>query len=810
MKHFLIFDANSLIYRAYHALPPLTSPDGAPVGAIYGLANILLRLWRTSKPDYAAAMFDRKEPTFRDELYKEYKAHRPPIPPDLAPQIETARELFALFGIKSFDLLGFEADDLIGTLISKFKKEKGVQFIILTGDADELQLVEDDRVVVEMFKKGVSELATFNEEAVKERYGIAPKQFADYKGLVGDNSDNIPGVRGIGPKTARELLQKYGSIEEIYKDISPETLGFSKLEGKKEEALLSKKLATIRRDVPIAFGNLEDFAVGMLNEDAIITTFKRLGFESILKRLTASQARFRDVSLDEKNLLFFEAAPLAFSDEELLSQKIKIGFDLKEILKELWRCGRDISPPYADLGVGFWLLDSNLKDYRPETIGRRFFRESWSGTAEELRRAYGFLKEELQANGLMRIFEELEMPLLRVLAQMERCGVKVDRVRLRALRLELDRELTELIRKIYGVAGQAVNLNSPKQLSKLLFEKLGLEAKGIRKTKSGSKTTDIEALEMLRGAHPIVDLLIRYREIFKIKSTYVLPIENLLDENDRLHTIFIQTGTATGRLSSREPNLQNIPQETAWAKKLRASFVAEKGFSFVAFDYSQMELRVLADVSLDPLLCEVFREGEDVHRLTASKVFKKRREEVTPQERRLAKTLNFGIIFGMGADAFSKAAGITRSEAEELIREYFETFSGVRAWQDEIKKQVRILGMVQTKTGRRRVFDLQKSLLPHQWAEMERMAINMPIQGYEADILKQAMLNIYNELEKRGVWNKEARLLLTIHDELLFEIADDIKEDIIPTIRGQMEKAAKLAVPLVVEVKSGPSWGELN
>ncbi|MBI2036781.1 MAG: hypothetical protein HYT14_00250 [Candidatus Liptonbacteria bacterium] len=819
MKRFLIFDANSLIYRCYHALPPMNAPDGAPVNAVYGLANILLKMWREGRPDFAAAMFDRPEPTFREEKYKEYKAQRPPMPDDLAPQIPRTRELFELFGVRAFDLKSYEADDLIGTLVEKFKKEKGVQFVIFSGDADEFQLVDGGRVVVEMFKKGVSELATYDAAAVKERYGVTPEQFADYKGLVGDTSDNIPGLPGVGPKTAAELLQSYGSIEGMYRKISPATRGFAKLEGKKNDALFSKELATIRRDAPIEFGSLSELAVPPLDQDKLVAEFSRLGFQSIVKRLAAPPAPSLEkkeephaiarVQLDLKNLLFIEAVPLALSDQTLASKKIKIGFDLKEVLKALWRAGRDMAPPYADLGVGFWLLDSDLKDYRSETIGRRFFRESWSGTPEELRRAYAFLLGELEANGLRRIFEEVEMPLLRILAEMERRGIQVRPERLRALRLELDRELAERIRTIYAAAGQAVNLNSPKQLSALLFDKLGLASKGVKRTKSGARTTDSEALETLRGAHPIVGELIRYRELFKVRSTYVEPIEKLLDTKGRLHTVFVQTGTATGRLSSREPNLQNIPQETVWAKKLRESFTAEKGFSLVAFDYSQIELRVLADVTQDPLLLEAFRKGEDIHRLTASKVFKKELGDVVPAERRLAKTLNFGIIFGMGADAFGKTAGIPREEARKLIEEYFETFKGVRAWHEEIKEKARLEGIVTTKTGRRRVFSAQAAFSPRLQAEIDRMAINMPIQGYEADILKQAMLDVHAELVKRGVWDKKARLLLSIHDELLFEIADDMMEKIVPAIRYGMERAAVLSVPLVVLTSSGPSWGEL-
>lgn len=820
MRRFLIFDANSLIYRCYHALPPLNAPDGAPVNAIYGLANILLKMWREGRPDFAAAMFDRPEPTFREEKYKAYKAERPSMPDDLVPQIPRTKELFELFGIRTFDLKTYEADDLIGTLVEKFKKEKDVQFVIFSGDADEFQLVDDGRVVVEMFKKGISETAVYNTQAVLERYGVSPAQFVDYKGLVGDPSDNIPGISGIGPKTAAELLREYGSIEGIYMKISPTTRGFAKLEGKKNDALFSKELATIRRDAPIEFGALSELAVPPLDREKLVAEFSRLGFQSIVKRLAASPVPAREQNeapeakraqqLDEKNLLFIEGAPSALSDKELASKKVKIGFEFKEGLKALWRSGRDMAPPYADLGVGLWLLDSDLKDYRPETVGQKFFRESWSGTAEELKRAYRFLLTELDRNGLRRIFEELEMPLLRVLAEMERRGIRLERARLRVLQSELDRELAEIVRTIYALAGQAVNLNSPKQLSALLFDKLGLVPTGIKKMKSGARATDIETLESLKGVHPIVEQLIRYRELFKVKSTYVEPTLKLLDKEGRLHTVFVQTGTATGRLSSREPNLQNIPQETVWAKKLRESFVAEKGFSLVAFDYSQIELRVLADVTQDPLLLEAFRRGEDVHILTASKVFKKSLGDVLPAERRLAKTLNFGIIFGMGADAFGKTAGIPREEARKLIEEYFLTFKGVRAWHEEIKEKARQGGAVTTKTGRRRVFSAQAAFSPRLQAEIDRMAINMPIQGYEADIVKQAMLDVRDELMRRGLWDKEARLLLSIHDELLFEIADDIIKKIVPAVRERMERAAVLAVPLIVTVRSGPSWGELE
>lgn len=830
MRILLLIDANSLIHRCFHALPPLTAPDGRPTQALYGLANILLKIFpvggesalarKEEKPDYAAALFDRPEPTFRKDEYKEYKAQRPKAPAELVSQIIEAHNLFEKFGVKTFEKAGFEADDFIATFVKKFGDKPDLKIVILTGDLDTLQLVKGDKVVVRVFRKGISDTFIYNEQAVLDRYGLMPNQMTDYKALVGDPSDNIKGVPGVGPKTASDLLSKFENIEGIYNNLESDEKLKKKLGPFRERVELSKKLVTLVSETPLEV-SLDDLKVVSKNEE-LKDYFRNLGFESLLKRIggasspsiksglsknkrgRASRGLFDSKKSEEVLLLL----PNSQFKEDYLSPKIKIGFELKKLIKNLWEGGRDLLPPYFDLSVAFWLLEPDFKNYEPEEVFKNFLSKEWSGTAANIEEAYDFCKKKIDEFELSDVFNNIEMPLLRILAEMEKNGIGISLDKLELLREKIEKRLDELGKEIYKLAGEEFNINSPKQLREILFQKLGIGKKFVKKTEGGQFSTSAENLKAISSLHPIVNLILEYRDGFKILSTYVIPIKNFVGKDGRLRTEFNQTGTATGRLSSETPNLQTIPQESFWAKDLRSAFEARKEFSFVSFDYSQLELRILAALSEDPRMMEAFKENIDIHKITASRVLGIPLEKVGEKERRLAKTLNFGLIYGMGITAFSEVAGISRSEAEVFAANYFREFSRVKEWQEEVKNQARSLGYVKTLTGRRRYVKNILSRSPREVSFFERAAINHPIQGLGADIIKLATIKTREALGEK--WNNGVELVLSVHDELLFEIRDDMIKEVAPLIKEAMEKAYSLSVPLVVEVACGKDLSRLE
>lgn len=822
MKTLLLIDAHSLIHRAFHALPPLTSPAGRAAGALYGLASILIRLWKDDPPDYAAALFDRPEKTFRKEKFEAYKAHRPPAPRELIEQLQEARTVFQKFGITSFEKAGFEADDLIATLAETFGGTRELRVLILTGDKDTLQLVRGNKVVVRTFRKGVSDTFIYDENAVREKYGLGPEQMTDYKALVGDPSDNIKGVPGVGEKTAVSYLKKYGNIENLFEHAENDPKIKARLAGQRRAAEESKELVILRRDVPMGTIVLDDL-VPQKNTAGLAAYLTELGFTSLLRRLGGENTAMNAETSSRPSLFPNQKRAPAKSDMVLLRSgeavvdsdareegKLKVGFGLKEILRHAWESGKDIAPPYADLGVAYWLLDPDFKKYDAPSIAGKFLDREWSGSDDDFRRAYSYALQKLREYSLVGIFEDIEMPVLRILAEMERTGIRIHSEKLASLEMTIDRALLGLTDKIYEYAGGEFNVNSPQQLSAILFDKLKLGGRVVRKTATGRVSTSAETLEGLREEHPIVGLILKYREDFKIQSTYVRALREHTGKDGRLHTDFIQTGTATGRLSSQSPNVQNIPRESSWSDQLRSAFEASPGMSLVSFDYSQIELRILSALSNDEKMKTAFENGEDIHRITAARIFNVPVSSVQPEMRRLAKTLNFGLIYGMGASAFARTSGLTRAKAQEFIGTYFREFYRVREWQDTILKDARATGFVQTMLGRRRFLPDLTSRSPRLSAEAERAAINHPIQGTNADINKLAMVRAKKSLEEASLWGGDVKMLLAIHDELLFEVRDSIINKTARTVREVMERAYDIGVPLRVDVAYGKTWGSMK
>ncbi len=810
MKELLLIDANSLIHRAFHALPPLTSESGLPSGALYGLSSILLKALKEQKPDYVAAAFDRPEPTFRKEMFEDYKATRPKAPDELVSQIIEARKLFETFGIKTFERAGFEADDIIGTLARQFGSDEGLLVRILTGDLDTLQLVRGKKVVVEILKKGVSETVVYDEGAVQDRYGLKPEFLTDYKGLVGDKSDNIPGVKNVGPKTAEKLLVKYGRLEDIFSTKAKNDPAAQKLFPFKKVAFLSKELATINDHIPIAV-TLPDLEFKSLPVENLKNYFLAWNFESLSNRLGGNPPKEEEEGRNERgdretsNALFLSSAA-DLNETTLRTKNFEVAWEWKPIAKELLQTKRAVPLNIFDLSIAYWLLHPDSGKISKEEVIQELLGKDRADDAD-WRNIFALLKEKIKKNGLEKVFYEIEMPIIEVLAKMELAGIKTDTASARSVLRDLEGELEKLAGEIYREAGIPFNINSPREVSGVIFEKLGLPPAKKKKTKSGIFSTSSEMMSHLRGTK-IVDLILGYREAFKMKSTYLEPIINMTDADGRLRTTFLQTGTATGRIASEKPNLQNIPQESAWSERIRNVFVAEEGWSLASFDYSQLELRLLAHVSRDTNLKEAFAKGQDIHAMTAAEVFGIRPELVTKEERRIGKTLNFGVVYGMGARAFSAMSETNLAEAEKFIATYFEKFPAVRTWQETIKKSVAERGFVENINGRKRWFP--RPVNNKIAAENERAAVNMTVQSLGADILKQAMIGSSKFIDASEELRGNVRMLLTIHDELLFEIRDDILIETTASLAGIMESAEHLSVPLKVETKVGKTWGAMK
>jgi len=773
----VLIDAHAILHRAYHALPDFSSSKGEPTGGLYGLASMLMRIIADLKPDYLLACYDRAEPTFRKQVYENYKAKRPKAEPELISQLIRSRDIFTALHIPIYDQPGFEADDIIGTLVKKLTGAS-TQIIIASGDMDTLQLVKGDQVVVFTLKKGLNDTIIYDEQAVKKRFGFAPEYLADYKGLRGDPSDNIIGIEGIGEKTAAALIQAFGTIEAIYKKIKKNEKELSDrgikarvielLKNNEEEALFSKTLATIRTDAKIDFKLPPKTWSEAFDSAEAEKLFNELEFRTLIGRLK---------KLD--------------TNQDSTSGSLKVE-SLGNAQGEISRTGDE--KEIKELAVALWLINSNLTNPKPEDV-LNYPKEK--------------ILTDLEKLGLSKIYREIELPLIPIIEQAEKRGIKVDKKLVAKLSKDYHTKLTDLEKKIYQQASQEFNINSPKQLGEILFTKLNLSIKGLKKTAGGNQSTRESELVKLKDVHPIIEEILAYRELQKLLSTYIDNLPNLLDQEDILHATLNQAGTTTGRMSSSNPNVQNIPTRGEQGAAIRNAFVAREGYELMAFDYSQIELRVLAALSEDPDLIKIFKEGKDIHTSVAARVFGVAESEVTKEMRRRAKVINFGIIYGMGVNALKINLGTSRDEAQKFYDNYFASFPTIKRYFELVVAGARQRGFTETLFGRRRYLPALRSPLPQIKAGAERMAMNAPLQGTAADIIKLAMIRSDKDIKTAGLDNK-VFLLLQIHDELIFEVKKEIADRARPIIKRAMEKVVEIPVPIEVSSAVGPRWGELE
>ncbi|MEI8061823.1 MAG: DNA polymerase [bacterium] len=802
----VLLDSHAIIHRAYHALPDFSSSTGMPTGALYGLSTMLMGIIEKFHPDFVIACYDLPQPTYRHEAYEAYKGTRQKTDDALVEQLKNSRKIFEAFSVPMYDMPGFEADDMLGTIVHRIsetnkKGETDIKIIIASGDMDTMQLIDGDKVLVYTLKKGIKDVVVYDELAVLSRFGFAPLSLPDYKGLRGDPSDNIIGIKGIGEKTATTLITLYKTIEAMYEALKKDEAKFKKdsgltdrmfdlIKNGEEEARFSKMLATIRRDAPITFSLPDKKWIDQVNIEKVEGLFREFEFRSLVTRVkevfTKNGGKGYEVIKkveDRSDTPKPDDSIKMSEDDQLLAQK---------------------------LTVGLWVVDSNKTNPSVEDV--LFFTKK-----DTLSEAEKVIIADLEKQKLLHVAEEIEWPLIPVVNLMHDVGVKIDVGYLKILAGEYHRQLSKLETKIWELAGNEFNINSPKQLGEILFNVLSLGAKSgkskIKKTATGAMSTKESELEKMRGEHPIIDFVLEYRELAKLLSTYIDTIPTLVAEDGRLHATFLLAGTTTGRMASQDPNLQNIPIKTELGRKVRNAFVAEKGFKLVAIDYSQIELRIAAMLSKDEKLIQMFKSGIDIHTGVASQVFKVPEGEVTKDMRRKAKVINFGILYGMGVSALKTNLGGTREEAQDFYNTYFETFPGLAHYLNETKAEAERKGFTETMFDRRRHFQGFKSPLPFIRAMAERMAINAPIQGTEGDIVKIAMKNVHNYLKNEKLLD-DARLILQVHDELVYEVREKMLPTIIPKIRKIMESVFEgketHGVPVITEVEVGDNWGEME
>ena len=916
-KKFVIIDGNALAHRAWHALPPLKTKDGRIVNAAFGFTSILLRVMKDLKPDYMAVTFDLKGPTFRHEKFAEYKAQRVAQADEFYTQFPIIKDIVRAFNIPVYEKSGFEADDLIGTLCKHPDVDNDkILSVIVTGDQDTLQLIDNNTEVFTL-RKGMSDTVTYDTDGVKEKFGgLTPDQMIDYKALRGDPSDNIPGVKGIGEKTAIELLAEFGTLEKLYEELEKQSNKSEKIKERirgllidqKKQCLMSKDLSTIRTDVPMKF-DLQDCVVKKFDQDEVYRLFADLEFQSLLSRLpsgtsgtsetsetsgTSGTSRTSGTSGSGKLNLIDKKYLLVDTDEKfenflvkLKQQKIFVfdtettGLNPREarllgvsfswktgeayyvtvtserlaVLKEIFEDaaikkvgqnmkfdamilkmnGIDLANYYFDTMIASYLLNPGTRQHGLDYLAFTLFQYKKIPTTDLIGtgkkqitmaevpvervseyscedadftwRIYEVLEKELAEHKLRKLFDEIEMPLIPVLIEMEFNGIKIDVDHLKEVSKKVTRKIKTLEDKIHELAEEDFNINSPLQLKKILFEKLLISTEGLKKTKTGISTAGPE-LDKLVGQHEIIDLISQYRELSKLKSTYLDALPRLIDSNTgRLHTSYNQTITATGRLSSSEPNLQNIPVRTELGREIRRAIVAPRGFRIVAADYSQVELRVIACLAKDEVMMDVFKRGEDIHRATAAKIFGVEPKDVTDDMRRKAKEVNFGVLYGMGAGGLAQRTGISRAEAKEFIQKYFDSYKRVKAYTEEMVETAHEKEYVETLFGRQRSLPEINSNMPMLRAAAERMAVNMPIQGTAADLMKIAMIEVYKEVKKISPATK---MLMQVHDELVFEVPVDEVDKVAKLIDEKMEKIHKLAVPIKVDTEVGMNWDEMT
>lgn len=890
MDKWMLIDGNSIAYRAFFALPPLTNSAGQHTNAVFGFTTMLLKMLEEQKPTHVLVAFDAGKVTFRHEGYSEYKGGRQKTPPELSEQFPVLKELISAFNISQFELSGYEADDIIGTL-TRLADERGVETVVVTGDKDMLQLASD-KVTVAVTRKGVSEVDWYTPEAIGERYGLTPQQIIDLKGLMGDTSDNIPGVPGVGEKTALKLLHEYGTVENVL-----DNLGSLKgklkenIETHKDDAVMSKKLATIYREVPLD-RDTDEIKWSGYDHAKLGESLRKLEFKSLLDRLdlasesgaSESEAEaaaaelkvtvaagdqgadavsrlLEQLNASDKHGLYIEAIGENPHQAELLGLSIsledevfvlpldavrsefagglrdwlaseehpKYGFDLhKSELAMRW-AGLALGGAALDVQLAAYLLNPTDTQLSLSAINERLgltgvpsdeavygkgakFRvpepdvlhRHLALKADAVRRLVPVVTEELSRTGMNGLYFDLEQPLSRVLAGMEHQGIKVEREELEKLGRSLESQLSTIMADIYAKAGTEFNINSPKQLGEILFEKLGLPAR--KKTKTGY-STDAEVLEELAPYHEIIPLILHFRQLSKLQSTYVEGLlKEIREQTGKVHTYYRQTIAATGRLSSQFPNLQNIPIRLEEGRQIRKAFVpSEPGWTILAADYSQIELRVLAHISGDENLKEAFIQDMDIHTKTAMDVFGVSAEDVDANMRRSAKAVNFGIVYGISDFGLSQNLGITRKDAGAFIEQYFNVFKGVRKYMDDIVAKAREDGYVTTLLDRRRYLPEIKASNFNLRSFAERTAMNTPIQGTAADIIKLAMVQMDAALRERGL---KSRMLLQVHDELVFEVPPEeleLMKELLPQV---MSGALKLDVPLKADVSFGDNWYE--
>jgi len=811
-KTLVLLDAHAIIHRAYHALPDFLSSKGEPTGALYGLSSMLMKIVADLRPDYIVACYDLPQKTFRHIAYEDYKAGRAKADDALIIQLQNSRKIFEAFGVPIYDAPGFEADDVLGTICEQYKKDKKVKIIIASGDMDTMQLVDDKKVQVYTLKKGITDTILYNEEKVVERFGFKPELLPDYKGLRGDPSDNIVGISGIGEKTATILIQKFGTIEEIYKKIhgkegeeifkkaglSPRIVDLIK--NGEEEALFSKNLAKIRTDAPIHFDLPIKTFWENLNSKKVEQMFSFFEFRSLFGRLKnfLGENQIPQAHTLRHSRSVLEGQEKSGSSEDS-SEHVPVGSNLKNIYPS----------KLQETSIALWLINSDISN--PQLDDILLF-----ANTDSLDVAHKYIFKKLKEEKLDKVYAEIERPIISAVKAMEDYGILIDKKYFDKLSGEYHRELDKLTKEIYKIAGTEFNLNSPKQLSEVLFVKMGIKP-GKGKTPGGAISTKVSVLEELSEREPIAKKILAYRELQKLLSTYIDVIPKMAGQNSRLHAKFLQNSTTTGRFSSQDPNLQNLPIKTELGRRIRNGFIAPEGSKLCAFDYSQIELRVAAMLSQDKRMTQIFKDKKDIHSGVASFVFGVPIEKVDREMRRQAKVINFGIIYGMGVSALRKNLGGTREEAQKFYDNYFNQFSGVRDYLDKVKIFASKHLFTETLFGRKRHFPNIKSKIPFLRSMAERTAINAPIQGTAtADIIKLAIRYADEDLKKENLSDK-VHLVLQIHDELVYEIEDNAliqAEEIIKNaMTSVLERSYlhyKTDIPLEVHSGSGNNLGEVK
>jgi len=836
----LAIDGNSIINRAFYGIKLLSTKDGQYTNGIYGFINILNKLCEMEKPDGVAVAFDLKAPTFRHKQYSEYKAGRKGMPPELAEQMPVLKEWLKLAGYTCIECEGFEADDILGTL-AHLSEQSGNECVISTGDRDSLQLVSDKtRVLLAATKMGHPEIINYDKVALFLKYGLTPPEMIELKALMGDSSDNIPGVAGVGEKTATDLITRYHTIDYIYENL--ESLEIKdgvrkKLEAGKDSAFLSRELGTICKAAPIN-ENIADYKTKAPQKTELAALMTKLEFFKLMEKMdlepvnaqmqigfdmeeakkTEVKETFPDsiteitVYCEDENIALVWEDGVCRSDYQTLKAVMENPNIKKRVFdyKNLYKQNNNISSISFDAMLAAYLCNPASSSYAAERLILEYgATPEILGEADEfIKNACGFkiacdnLKKELEATNQLKLLEEIELPLAKVLGNMELCGFLVDKEGLEKLSDELGERISVIEKEIYSLVGYEFNLNSPKQLGVALFEKLELPAK--KKTKSGY-STNAEVLEELKDRHPAVALLLEYRQLAKLKSTYADGLQGCIAEDGRIHTTFNQTEARTGRISSLEPNLQNIPVRTSEGKRLREYFIAPENRVLCDADYSQIELRVLAHIANDQNMINAFLSGADIHTATAAQVFNMPEDMVTPIMRSRAKAVNFGIVYGIGAFSLSKDIGVTRAEADSYIKNYLASYSGVADYMENTIKQAKLDGFVTTLFGRRRYLPELNNSNGMLRAFGERVARNAPIQGTAADIIKLAMINVFGRLEKEI---PTAKLILQVHDELIVECDKNDAEKVCSLLAEEMEKSASLAVRLTADAAYGKNWLE--